>query len=123
MNVARPLPAAKRPAASLSERAYLVIRDRILKGDLRLGASLSRRKLAAELQMSLVPVAEALQRLEAEGLVESQPRIGTRVFLPTAQEIRERYEVREALEAHAARLFSQHAGDKQRQEMQNKAEQ
>ncbi len=73
--------------------------------------------------MSLVPVAEALQRLETEGLVESQPRIGTRVFLPTAQEIRERYEVREALEAHAARLFSQHAGDKQRQEMQNKAEQ
>jgi DNA-binding GntR family transcriptional regulator len=107
----------------LAERAYQVIRDRILKGDLPLGTSLSRRKLAVELQMSLVPVAEALQRLETEGLVESQPRIGTRVCQPTAQEIRERYEVREALEAQAARLFAERASVQQRQEMLDRAEQ
>src|SRR5713226_1842843 len=87
---------------SLSGNAYLVIRDRILAGELPLGASLSRRKLAAELGMSMLPVAEALQRLENDGLVESRPRVGTRVCLPTAGEIRERYEVREALESQAA---------------------
>jgi DNA-binding GntR family transcriptional regulator len=108
---------------SLAERAYQVIRDRILKGDLPLGTSLSRRKLAVELEMSLVPVAEALQKLETEGLVESRPRIGTRVCQPTAQEIRERYEVREALEAHSARLFAERAGPKERQEMLERAEQ
>jgi DNA-binding GntR family transcriptional regulator len=94
-----------------------VIRGRILKGKLPLGAELSRRKLAAELGMSLLPVAEALQRLENERLVESRPRIGTRVYLPTAEDIRERYEVREALEAQAARLYAQKATDRERVEL------
>jgi DNA-binding GntR family transcriptional regulator len=107
---------------SLSERAYLVIRDRILKGELALGAALSRRKLAAELGMSMLPVSEALQRLESEGLVESRPRIGTRVCLPTAQDIRERYEVREALESQAARLFAEKASVRERLEMERMAE-
>jgi len=107
---------------SLSERAYLVIRDRILKGELSLGEALSRRKLAAELGMSLLPVSEALRRLEIEGLVESRPRIGTRVCLPTEQDIRERYEVREALESQAARLFAQKASVRERLEMERMAE-
>ena len=56
--------------------------------------------------MSLLPVAEALQALESDGLVESRPRVVTRVCLPTADEIRQRYEVREALESQASRLYS-----------------
>lgn len=108
--------------ASLSQQAYLVIRGRILKGELSLGAALSRRKLAAELGMSLIPVSEALQRLEAEGLVESFPRSGTRVCLPTTQDIRERYEVREALESQAARLYAEFATVGDRMEMQRTAE-
>ena len=107
---------------SLSERAYFVIRDRILKGELPLGADVSRRKLAAELGMSLVPVTEALQRLEGEGLVESWPRSGTRVCRPTAQDIRERVEVREALESQAARLFAERASFGQRAELRRMAE-
>lgn len=57
--------------------------------------------------MSLVPVAEALQRLEMDGLVESRPRAGTRVRIPTVDEVRQRFEVREALECHSARLCAQ----------------
>lgn len=120
--VARRFPAPQ-DAISLSERAYLEIRDRILKGQLILGTGLSRRKLAAELGMSLLPVAEALQRLEGDGLVESRPRIGTRVSLPTAQDIRERYEIREALESQAARLFAEKASVRERMEMEKLAEQ
>jgi GntR family transcriptional regulator, rspAB operon transcriptional repressor len=108
--------------AGLAERAYLITRDRILKGELRLGAPLSRRKLAAELGMSLLPVSEALQRLENDGLVESRPRIGTRVFLPTAQDIREQYEVREALESQAARLFAERASVREQMELMRMAE-
>ena len=107
---------------SLSERAYQVIRDRILKGELALGALLSRRKLAAELGMSLLPVGEALQRLSTDGLVESRPRIGTRVCSPTAQDIRERYEVREALESQSARLFAEKASVRDRLEISRMAE-
>lgn len=108
--------------ASLSQQAYQVIRERILKGELPLGAALSRRKLAAELGMSLIPVSEALQRLENDGLVESRARIGTRVCLPTPQDIRERYEVREALETQAARLYAEKASSRDRAEMQKMAE-
>lgn len=121
------LAASARPSeiaegGSLSQRAYLVIRDRILKGELGLGAALSRRKLAADLGMSLLPVSEALQRLENDGLVESRPRIGTRVCNPTPQDIRERYEVREALESHAARLFAEKASVRERLELKQMAE-
>lgn len=72
--------------------------------------------------MSLLPVAEALQRLEAEGLVESRPRIGTRVCQPTAEDIRERYEIREALESQAARLFAEKSTLRERQELKITAE-
>lgn len=106
---------------SLSDHAYLVIRDRILKGELKLGAPLSRRKLAAELNMSLLPLSEALQRLESEGLVESRPRVGTRVCQPDAEDIRERYEVREALETQAARLFAEKSSAREREELRNLA--
>ena len=107
---------------SLSERAYHAIRDRVLKGELPIGAALSRRKLAVELGMSLLPVAEALQRLEAEGLVESRPRVGTRVYRPSTQDIRERYEIREALESQAARLFAERASPREKLELEKMAE-
>jgi DNA-binding GntR family transcriptional regulator len=106
----------------LSDQAYQVIRERILKGEIPLGAPLSRRKVAAELGMSLLPVSEAFQSLESDGLVESRPRVGTRVCFPTAHEIRERYEVREALESQSARLYAQRATAAQRREMQKMAE-
>lgn len=107
---------------SLSERAYYTIRERILKGELALGAPLSRRRLAAGLGMSLLPVAEALQSLEKDGLVESRPRVGTRVCFPTAEQVRERYQIREALESQAARLYAERASARQKRELESMAE-
>ena len=102
---------------SLSERAYQSIRDNILRGRYPLGAALSRRQLAKELRMSFLPVSEAVQRLEIDGLLESKPRVGTRVRIPTRQDILERYALREALETQAARLCAEHADEKGRQEL------
>ena len=62
---------------SLAERAYQAIQDRILRGYYPLGAALSRRQLAKELRMSFLPISQALQHLEIDGLVESKPRVGT----------------------------------------------
>ena len=90
---------------NLNEAAYERIRDYILDGTFGLGTPLSRRKLSDLLHMSLVPVAQALQRLELEGLVESLPRVGTRVKIPGPEEVRGHYVVREALEAQVARMF------------------
>lgn len=91
-------------AESLADKAYGLIRNAILQGDLAVGDALSRRRLAEEFNMSFLPITEALQRLEAEGLVESRPRIGTRVRIPTRQDIVDSYVIREALESQAARL-------------------
>jgi DNA-binding GntR family transcriptional regulator len=56
----------------------------------------------------------ALERLAVEGFVETKPRAGSRVKIPTAGEIRGNYIVREALEVEAARLFAQSASAAQR---------
>ncbi|MEK7831518.1 MAG: GntR family transcriptional regulator, partial [Acidobacteriota bacterium] len=68
---------------SLAGEAYVTLRERILRGELPIGMVISRRKIATELGMSMLPVSEALQRLEFEGLLESRPRAGTRVRIPT----------------------------------------
>ena len=103
--------------ASLAEQAYLAIRERILRGQLALGAVLSRRRLAEELGMSMLPLTEAVRRLEAEGLLESRPQVGTRVRIPSEQDVRERFIIREALESQSARMFAERANMAQRQEL------
>src|ERR1700687_602244 len=102
-----PLSRVKSPPASLNEQAYDAIRDAILAGKLPPGSPLSRRRLAEELGMSTLPIADALSRLENEDLVESRARAGTRVRIPTADQVRGNYIVREALETHSARLFAE----------------
>jgi GntR family transcriptional regulator, rspAB operon transcriptional repressor len=59
--------------------------------------------------MSVLPVTDALRRLEGDGLVESRARAGTRVRVPDEQDVRELYELREALETQSARLFAERA--------------
>jgi DNA-binding GntR family transcriptional regulator len=107
---------------SLADRAYTAIRDEILRGQLRPGTALSRRRLARMLGMSVVPVAEALRRLADDGLVESRARAGTRVRVPNETDVRELYVLREALETQSARLFAERATPAQRQELRRLAE-
>src|ERR1700691_6674812 len=109
--------------SSLSDTVYLLIRERILRGQLRPGEVLSRRRMAEEFSVSLEPVAEALKRLESDMLVESRPRAGARVRIPRAEEVRGRCIVREALEAQSARLCCLHATMKDRLELLRLAEQ
>jgi DNA-binding GntR family transcriptional regulator len=106
---------------SLADRAYHLTLDQMLRGCLPVGSVLSRRKLAEQFQMSLVPVAQALQRLEIEGLLESRPQAGTRVKVPNADEIRERFELRQALECQAARLCAERATFQERLELRRLA--
>ncbi len=107
----------KREVFSLAHKAYDEIRDKILKGEFPVGIVLSRRKVAVDLKMSLPPVSEAFQQLESEGLLESKPRVGTRVRIPTEQDVRDRGIIREALETQAARLFTERASAGEKQEL------
>src|SRR5205807_7149694 len=105
------------PPSSLAGEAYEFVKQRILRGDLTMGQVISRRKIAAELGMSFLPVSEALLRLEFEGLLESRPRAGTRVRIPSKEDVRGHYLVREALEVEAARLFTEIATAEERTEL------
>lgn len=107
--------------ASLAAEAYEFVKQRILRGELPMGQVISRRKIAAELGMSFLPVSEALLRLEFEGLLESRPRAGTRVRIPSKEDVRGHYMVREALEVQAARLFAVVATAEERIELQRLA--
>jgi DNA-binding GntR family transcriptional regulator len=105
----------------LADRAYHTILDQILRGTLPIGSVLSRRKLADQFEMSIVPVAQALQRLEIEGLLESRPQAGTRVKVPSADEIRARFELRQALECESARLCAVRSTFRERLELKRLA--
>jgi len=107
--------------STLSSEAYESVRGRILRGELSLGDAISRRKIAAELGMSFLPVSEALLKLEFEGLLESRPRAGTRVRIPSPEDVQGHYIVREALETQAARLFSQLATAREKAELKKLA--
>ncbi len=113
------------PAAgpSLATQAYAEIRRRILKGELPAGMVLSRRQLAEQLRISVPPVTEAFQHLEKEGLLESRPRSGTRVRIPTREDIEGHAVVREALEVQSARLFAERAAAAERRDLRQRGRQ
>jgi DNA-binding GntR family transcriptional regulator len=90
---------------SLSRRVYNEILDRLLSGRLAPGEIFNRRETAAKLGVSVAPVLEAMLELQAEGLIETLPRKGTRVRVLTLRDLQGQLIVREALEAQAARLF------------------
>src|SRR3981081_2171691 len=108
-------------ASDLAGEAYVIIRERILRGEVAIGQVISRRKIAAELGMSFLPVSEAFLRLEFEGLLESRPRAGTRVRIPSREDVRGHYIVREALEVQAAMLFAAVATPDDRADVQKLA--
>jgi DNA-binding GntR family transcriptional regulator len=80
------------------------IRSRITTGRLPLGARISDKKLAVELNVSRTPVREALVQLQSEGLVAMRPQSGTFVFDLTMAEVRDICAARAVLEAGAIRL-------------------
>jgi len=84
------------------QQAYQFIQQKILSGELPAGSQVSEMALAREIGMSRMPIREAIRQLEVEGLVRQVPRFGTIVHSLDRAEMAELYEVREALESHAA---------------------
>ncbi len=101
----------------LKEQAYQKIKEDILHGVLAFGTVISPRKICQELGMSFLPVAEALRLLETEGLIETKDRVGSRVRVPTREDIEGVFTVRAALEAEAARLACERATPSQQKEL------
>jgi DNA-binding GntR family transcriptional regulator len=90
------------PGTHLNEQVYEELRIRLLTRRHAPGEKLSLHVLADELGVSRSPVHHALTRLVAEGLLTVQARRGYYVTPVTAVALAEGYDVRLALELHAA---------------------
>ena len=86
-----------------SEEVYALLRAEITDGVIPPGSPLVEDEIASRLGVSRTPVRESIQRLAVDGLVESRRRRWV-VHLHTAEEVAAIYDVRAALESHAARL-------------------
>ncbi|MGW4794241.1 GntR family transcriptional regulator [Nonomuraea sp. NPDC004297] len=86
---------------TLGESAAAELHRMILAGELPAGSPLRLTDLAAHLDMSPMPVRDALRRLEALGLVEIIPHKGAKVRELSEADLRDTYEVRIDLESLA----------------------
>ena len=90
------------PRTNLNEQVYETLRQRVLRRDPGPGAKLSLHELATELGVSRSPVHHALTRLVSEGLLSVKARRGYYVTPVTPKTVVDGYDVRLALELHAA---------------------
>jgi GntR family transcriptional regulator, trigonelline degradation regulator len=93
----------------LRDRVIEVLRKAIQDGHFAPGERITERKLGELVGVSRTVIREALRQLEADGLIENRPYRGPAVALYSRDQIVEIYDVRKALESHAAQLFAERA--------------
>ena len=88
----------------LSEKAYHLIKEKIITLDLAPLSVIDEQTLREHLELGRTPIREALHRLSAEGLVLIAPRRGMFVADISITDLAKIFEVRMAMEAYCARL-------------------
>jgi len=103
---------------TLRELTAQKLREAILAGVLKPRQRLVERELCAQTGVSRSSLREALRHLEAEGLVERRDAGGLFVAALSADEARQIYEVRAAIEAAMGRRFAERASERDRAALQ-----
>jgi DNA-binding GntR family transcriptional regulator len=103
---------------SRSEYVYQMLRKSIEAGKLKPGDRVMETEIAEELQCSRTPVRDALRRLESDGMVVIEPRVGLQIASLSRQSILELYLMRELLEGTAAQLCALHATELELMELE-----
>jgi DNA-binding GntR family transcriptional regulator len=93
------------------------LRHILMEGEIAPGARIPERELCASLGISRTPLREALKVLAAEGLVVLLPNRGSRAAKLTQKDVKELFEVCEALEATAGELACPRITDEQLHEI------
>lgn len=86
------------PSPVASQRVADLLAERILAGQLKPGERLKQDELAAELNLSRIPVRDALRILETRGLVSLRANAGARVTSLTLRDMQISYRIREYIE-------------------------
>ena len=97
--------------ASQTARAFLGIRELLLRGDFERGERISELPLVARLGMSRTPIRLALERLAHIGLLDAGPTGGFSVREFSLGEVLDAIELRGVLEGTAARLAAERLVD------------
>ena len=106
MLAAEETPASDRP---LREAVRDTLRTRIFEGHYAPGTRLVERDLAAEFNVSRLPIREALRMLRQEGLIRDRASRGSEVAGLSAKDVEDLFDVRESLEVLACRLAASRA--------------
>ncbi len=96
---------SERPLSAAEQIAGAVMRQ-ILEGEYRLGERIKEQELAEQFGVSRGPVRDALRILAADGIVELLPNRGAHVTELTIEEVRDTFEIREALYGVCGRLLA-----------------
>lgn len=99
-----PFPIERR---NLGADVYRILRDRILRRELRAGEKLSDLRLSSELGVSRTPIREALLQLVQDGVVVAEPNRGFFVATFSHKDLEEIFDLRAALETFALRKISE----------------
>jgi DNA-binding GntR family transcriptional regulator len=103
--------------SALVDEIAAAIRQRIMSGEIPIGAQLRQAELASELGVSRTPVREALRQLHTSGLIEVVPNRGAIVRVPSPWEVRNAYEVRAELEGLACERAVSRISDSELQQL------
>jgi DNA-binding GntR family transcriptional regulator len=90
---------------------YHSLRSAILRGELGPGQRLVIDEIARGLEVSAIPIREALQLLQSEGLVVSEPHVGATVAPISEDEVHEVFAIMEGLESVAVREAAARMGE------------
>ena len=113
---------AKANEASLTEKAYLALREMIVTLSLKPGAIVSESDTAQKLGIGRMPVRDAFRQLESEGLVTILPRKGVLISSINTEEIFLQLEVRTVLEELIVKRACKYASDEERKRLLELAE-
>ena len=108
--------------SSLTDEIVDIIRDRILKGEYKIGEKIKENQIATEFKVSRTPIREAFKQLENEGLIDYIPNRGCFAKGFTRQDIEDIYAVRRALEIMAVEWAVRRISDSQIEALKEQSE-
>ncbi|GAA2085074.1 GntR family transcriptional regulator [Aeromicrobium tamlense] len=99
------------PTATGVQRCLTEIRQMIISGTLLPGQKVHQGEIAAQLNVSRIPVREALSTLQAEGVLDYKPNTGFTVARFSGEDLAEIYLMRRLLETEVVRTVDLAAVD------------
>lgn len=117
---------SKRPGSVFTTKSDLVfnaLRDQIVAGELRPGEVIDQERIAAALDVSRMPLRQALLKLEANGLIELRPHRSAVVTPMEPSAVEEIYAMRVALESMLVEVATAHLADQDFAELESLNEQ